>query len=113
MARICQKIPKRFSTLFRPLIWSKNPHIVVSLCYSLAKKAKSNCKSTFKPKWGKICLGFSENVQTICFIVKTFTFAKLKWSGTYFVENISKSFVNRVPLDRDEKNNKTDTFVKH
>ncbi len=23
-----------------------------------------------------------------------------------------KNFVNRVPLDRDEKNNKTDTFVK-
>jgi len=43
------------------------------------------------------------------FYGQTFTFVKLKWSSTIFKV---MTFVNRVPLDRDGKNNKTDTFVK-
>jgi hypothetical protein len=37
MARTCQKVSKRLS----------KPHIIVSLCHSLAKKAKFDRKFTF------------------------------------------------------------------
>ena len=37
MARICQEVSKRLS----------KSHIIVNLCYSLAKKAKFNRKFTF------------------------------------------------------------------
>ncbi len=53
-------------------------------------------------------------VSKLIVFSQTFTFVSSVEHEKIFVEKIfSKLFVNMVPLDRDEKNNKTDTFVKH
>ena len=58
MARICQEVSKRLS----------KPHIIVSLCYSLAKKAKFNSKFTFKLKWSTVCQNYVNTVLINCFV---------------------------------------------
>jgi hypothetical protein len=53
MARICHEVSKRLS----------KPHIIVSLCYSLAKRAKFNRKFTFLSNSNGVPIHFNKFIS--------------------------------------------------
>ena len=91
MISFCWKVSKRLS----------NPHIIVHLCYSLAKKGLIYCNFTFfvSSNGAHFFIFCLIDVQFSCFITKTNIFVSPNGAPQF----LSKFFVNTV--NRDGENN--------